>query len=255
MMRSKISKLLPAGLKRRLRPLVMPLLYRLEQGRLRALYAALVRSGDLVFDIGAAEGYVSQVLLELGARVVAVEPQPSCLEVLRSRLAHQPRLQVEPVGVAERAGSRDFFVADGDPEISTFDLEKWRSGRYRDRQWNRRLRLPVTTLDELIAKHGVPLFCKIDVEGYEERVLSGLSQCLPQLSFEFSREFLGDVTACARLLERLGSCRFNVSLYRRHALAGPWLEDPEELVAALAAHPDPQLVGDVYVRSVTPRGP
>jgi FkbM family methyltransferase len=44
----------------------------------------------------------------------------------------------------------------------------------------------MTTLDELIGKHGVPVFIKIDVEGFEEAVLQGLSQPVRALSFEFT---------------------------------------------------------------------
>jgi len=34
-------------------------------------------------------------------------------------------------------------------------------------------------------EYGLPHFCKIDVEGFEEQALAGLSRPLPVLSFEF----------------------------------------------------------------------
>ena len=46
--------------------------------------------------------------------------------------------------------------------------------------------MPVTTLDRLIAQHGVPSFIKIDVEGFEDQVLAGLTHPVPALSFEFT---------------------------------------------------------------------
>ena len=35
--------------------------------------------------------------------------------------------------------------------------------------WDKSIRVPMTTLDALIATHGVPAFIKIDVEGFEAR--------------------------------------------------------------------------------------
>ena len=46
--------------------------------------------------------------------------------------------------------------------------------------------VPVTTLDALIERHGVPSFVKVDAEGFEEEVLQGLSRSIKALSFEFT---------------------------------------------------------------------
>src|SRR4051794_3343627 len=48
-------------------------------------FSQFVRRGDLVFDIGANVGERSRIFLDLGARVVAVEPNPSCADVIRAR--------------------------------------------------------------------------------------------------------------------------------------------------------------------------
>ncbi|MGH2810685.1 MAG: FkbM family methyltransferase, partial [Actinomycetota bacterium] len=39
--------------------------------------------------------------------------------------------------------------------------------------WTRTVRVPVTTLDALVARHGLPTFIKIDVEGFEAEVIRG----------------------------------------------------------------------------------
>jgi hypothetical protein len=52
--------------------------------------------------------------------------------------------------------------------------------------WSRRGTVPVITLDTLIEHYGPPAYIKIDVEGFEEFVLDGLSNQPPLLSFEFN---------------------------------------------------------------------
>src|SRR5258708_28170613 len=49
-----------------------------------ALYARFVRAGDLAFDIGAHVGDRTGNFRRLGARVVALEPQPLCARVIRT---------------------------------------------------------------------------------------------------------------------------------------------------------------------------
>jgi hypothetical protein len=53
-----------------------------QASRLR-FYGAFVSAGDLVFDVGAHVGNRTAVFLELGARVVAVEPQAQCVAELQ----------------------------------------------------------------------------------------------------------------------------------------------------------------------------
>ena len=61
--------------------------------------------------------------------------------------------------------------------------------------------VPVTALDRLIERFGVPAFAKIDVEA---EVLSGLSTPLPFLSFEFHADDMVKTEACLQILSRLG---------------------------------------------------
>src|SRR5271167_4575397 len=43
------------------------------------------REGDLVFDVGANQGYKADIFMRLGARVVAVEPDVTGQEILKQR--------------------------------------------------------------------------------------------------------------------------------------------------------------------------
>ena len=106
--------------------------------------------------------------------------------------------------------------------------------------------MPTVTLDMLIQRYGVPAFVKIDVEGFQDAVLAGLSRPLPALSFEFTT-IARDVAA--RCLDRatvLGSIGFDVSLGESMELTfGHWA-DRRKLGAHLDTLPDEANSGDVY---------
>ncbi len=244
-----MTGLLPAWLRRRLRPRLAPLLYRAERGRLRRLYSEFVTPGTVVFDVGAAEGYHAEVFLDLGARVVCLEPQPEFAATLERRLGENPGLTLLVVGAAGRAGVLPLAQSSADPEISTFAVEKWSRGRYQGRSWDNVLDVPMVALDDLIAEHGVPDFIKIDVEGFEADVLAGLSVMPRGLSFEFTREFLDDASACLARLTQLGATEFNYTRGRRHQLELSTWTGADELVAGLRSATDARLGGDIFARS------
>ncbi len=61
------------------------------------LYRHFVRPGDLVFDIGAHVGDRVAAFRRLGARVVAVEPQPALVKTLRLLYGRDPMIAIEAV--------------------------------------------------------------------------------------------------------------------------------------------------------------
>jgi hypothetical protein len=116
-------------------------------------------------------------------------------------------------------------------------------------RWDHRERVVITTLDALIEMHGVPEFCKIDVEGYEPEVLAGLSTPVRNLSFEFTPERLEATTACVSRLLELGDYEFNYSLNESLVLSsGDWLSASDLLAALSVFEDDAVTFGDVYAR-------
>ena len=227
---------------------------RARQRRLaRAFYCQLVPSGALCFDVGANFGDRTAVFLALGARlVVAVEPQPRCLDVLQQRFGRSSRVALAPVALgAPGTEAAELAIADWST-IATMS-SRWRSrvvesGRFGGDRWTDRIVVQVETLDALIAEYGVPDFCKIDVEGYEEEVLAGLSRPVPALSVEFTPEFEEASRACIDRLSDLGFDRFNVSYGETMRFAGDWTDAAGALRLVRASG---GMAGDVYARAKT----
>ncbi len=208
----------------------------------------LIVPGDLVFDVGANIGDQAAAFIARGARVICFEPQPDCVARLRERFTGEPRVTVVSAGLAAQAGEMELSICSAANTISTFSAD-WQHGRFASYQWDRRLRVPVITLDEAIARHGHPRYVKIDVEGFELEVLRGLSSRVPLLSFEFTIELIEQMLECTRHLTKLGFLEFNAKLGTADTyMCDQWVS-AGELFSRVQSWSDTNLWGDVYARA------
>ncbi len=220
--------------------------------RMDALNAAFVPRGGLAFDIGAHVGDRTGSFLRLGARVVAVEPQPRVFRALRMIYGREAKAHLHQAAVGAAPGTLDLHVNSANPTVSTLSPDLIAAARgareWQGQVWDRTLAVPVTTLDALIAAHGRPDFVKIDVEGHELAVLQGLSRPIPALSFEFTTIQRDVAHACIDRLRALGPYRFRFSLGEDHRFQqADWME-PAATQAALTALPMSANSGDIFAR-------
>jgi FkbM family methyltransferase len=223
------------------------------------MYAPFVGPGDLVFDVGAHLGDRTAAFAALGARVVALEPQPGLARWLVRLVGKHPGVSILRKAVGREEGTASLAVSRAHPTVSTL-AHGWRRSvaranpTFRGIRWEESVEVPVTTLDLLIADHGEPRFCKIDVEGHEAEVLAGLSRPLPALSLEFVAGTLEVAVSCVRRLRELGEYEFNVIPgERRSFLLENWL-DGTGIEAWLIAGAAGLSSGDLYARLVGEEG-
>lgn len=222
--------------------------------RMRRLYGTFLRPGDLAFDIGAHVGNRVRAWRRLGARVVAVEPQPDCLRVLRLFFGRDPGVTIVPAAAGAEPGQARLAVSSATPTVSSMSPQ-WidtvsEDNRFKAIRWDTTLDVSVTTLDELIATYGEPAFCKVDVEGFEVEVLRGLSRPLRALSFEYLPPAHDAARQTLELVESLGRYVYNYSpIETMRYSSARWLS-AAELAGVLERFRPLGRSGDVYARLV-----
>jgi FkbM family methyltransferase len=174
-----------------------------------ALYGRFCKPGDLVFDIGANVGQRTGWFLELGCRVVAVEPQPA-------QAAFIPAAATRILAaVADKTGRAPFYPCTSSNYLSTLNADYVQQVHEQPgiggNIYGDAFDVDVVTMDDLIASYGVPAFAKIDVEGGEVAVLAGLSQPLQALSFECHHFAPWKADLCIARLGELGDYEYAYS--------------------------------------------
>lgn len=221
-----------------------------QRRRMAAFYSQFMSPGDLVIDVGANYGAFTEVFLRLGARVVAVEPQQRCLAYLERRYSDSPDVSIVPLGLGEREGPQELHVSSAST-LSTMS-PRWiaatsESGRFAGYSWEETHTVELTTLERLIDQHGVPAFCKVDVEGFELEVLRGLDTRPGALSIEFASEFLDQTNLCVERLTEIGASEFSYSVGSSMTLASDWISD-REVISSLSRLGGELPSGDLYAR-------
>jgi FkbM family methyltransferase len=218
--------------------------------RMDALYRNFVEPGDLVFDIGAHTGDRVSSFRRLGARVVAVEPQPLLVSALGHIHGGDPLVEIVGRAAGARADRLALHINTENPTVSTTSEAFLRSAigaaGWEGQSWDDQMGVDAVTLDALIARYGKPSFVKIDTEGSEDAVLCGLSHPVGKLSFEFTTIARDVAMACFERLSLLGDYRYNVALGESQRLTFDHWLPAAKMKEHIGNLPHEANSGDVY---------
>ncbi len=218
----------------------------------RRLYRQFVFPGDLCFDVGAHVGNRTAALLAIGARVVAVEPQPLMANTLMRLYGKNPMFTLVQKAVGAKAGNAEMLTSTRTPTVSTLSKE-WtdqmkQTASFSNVSWEETRDVAVTTLDDLIKEFGTPVFCKLDIEGYEQEALKGLSHPIRTISFEYLPGAKDRSQACLERLTELADYGFTLinGEYPRFAIPN-WISSTELNRILLEIHANGR-AGEVYAQ-------
>ena len=182
------------------------------------LLKKLIRSGDLIFDIGANIGYLSLLfnsLLKNTGTVVAIEPSTRCFHQLQRNTAFSEKIQTLNVAISNRTEKLQF--------AETKCLE--RSSLETVNTYAKTIDVEAIQLDDLCLEYGMPDFIKIDVEGHEFAVFQGAEKMLssklrPLIYFEALNSTA--LKKCIQIIETLSENSFKIYRSSQQAKLLPW---------------------------------
>ena len=160
---------------------------------------------NLVFDIGMHKAEDTAYYLRQGCRVVAVEANPVLAGQGSDRFKAEiaaGKLVIENVGISDEPGAAEFWVCEEKSEWSSFN----RPFASRRGYHHHSIEVQCVRLPNLIQKHGMPFYMKIDIEGNDAVCLRQMSA--PQTPAYVSVEAYGEESV--RDLMNLGYTQFKV---------------------------------------------
>jgi FkbM family methyltransferase len=198
----------------------------------------LVPPDAVIFDIGANIGYYSLTLAhQLGSRAsfYSFEPNPPTLARFQRHieLNHLSNIHLQNVGLADHEGSAHVVERSDNSGAATL-----REGGS----------IQLVTLDGFVERHGVERidFMKVDIEGFEQKMLAGarrtLARLRPIIQIELNPPALAkagsSVPAVVEELRQAGYQLFEVNRRRLEPLRA--LPSGEDFVNAWCVHPGNQ---------------
>ena len=218
-------------------------------------FLALVRRGDVVFDIGANRGhftrFFSRIVGEEGA-VHAFEPAPETFEILRKGFSPPGKGQnftLNCCALGEVPGAATIIVPGGDDGQAS--LRAHAGGSWTATASLHRHECSVVTLDNYAADLQRLDFVKCDIEGAELPAIRGgratLKRLMPMLWVEINPEWTRDFGYTPDdLLSELRALGYDTFLSERESLTPP--KDPsvasgDNLLCAVSGIHAPRLSG------------
>ena len=181
-----------------------------------------VHAKGLVYDVGMNNGDDSAYYLEQGHEVLAVEPDPDLVGSAEERFQsaiQSGRVTILNVGISDHCGTATFWICDENRIWNSFFHERIEQ---KDRRYHS-IQIPIRTLPDMFDQYGMPVYLKIDVEGYEQTLLRSLGgRPLPKyISAEddWNLEDCGTPSILARLHE-IGYKKFKLISQHDHQAHG-----------------------------------
>jgi FkbM family methyltransferase len=170
---------------------------------------------QLIYDVGAHLGEDTHFYLKKGFKVVAIEANPVLAEKLRERFRSNladGSLVVVNAAIAENAGEVGFYV---NQSLSVWGTIRpaWGERNAFGGSPSKLIKVKAIIFPEVLSKHGVPYYLKIDIEGADVLCLEGLIEKPDRpkfVSIESEKRSWHALLYEFEMFKRLGYSRFKI---------------------------------------------
>lgn len=171
------------------------------------------------YDIGAYKGSYTDFLLSQNVdKIYCFEPNEKLFQELQHKYQNNDKVTIYNCLVGDKNEKKDFYLAKYHHTISTASkdfLQKSRFSNNKDEnnvpyEWEPPIKVDCYKLDTIIKNTGYPDLIKIDAEGFELEIISGLTNVSSPLivTFEIHEEFLDKFKSCVTYLHDIGFNNF-----------------------------------------------
>ena len=167
---------------------------------------------DLIIDVGANVGNKSKIFSLLAKKVLAFEPSTTIFSILKHRYKNS-NVEVFNCALGRVNDILNFFEIEGNAAYSSLS-KKHIETTVTERNVTsfesiKNNKVIVEKIEHYIKKYGIPIYIKIDVEGYEYEVIQGLETAVPLISFEANLpEFYQESVNCIKYLSSISNDKY-----------------------------------------------
>ncbi len=210
-----------------------------EKRKFKKFYNNFIGNSDFAITIGDSNGNISEVLLQLGALVLVVEPLPENFEYAEKKLKSYPQtiLLHEDIGAFNAQFTyNEAYEKNILPYSSNLTVAANQSV------------VKIRTIDELIREYGLPAFIKINANGFENEVLKGLNSPILLVSVSFYSYLHHKTTENIRRFMAIGDYEFNWILNEEAKFQSKEWLSAKELNTSMSDFTQARFSGEIFAR-------
>ena len=225
---------------------------RSPEPHIAALFLSILRVKPVAFfwDVGANIGYYSWLIASASpaTKVLAIEPDPTNLEMLCSSREYVPRVEILEAAVSSKDGTATFARDEVSGATGTLETAERTFSERHYRAQSRPIEVITRTFDSIGLERGFPDLVKIDIEGHEADAACGGTKLFERSPLVVIESF--DPTSSA--LEKLRAAGYR--LLNAEALTDATPSDGNYLAIGESDHRLLPLLREEYKRALADAG-
>lgn len=155
----------------------------LLSAKYRYLHHFDIKKGDVVIDLGANVGEVSEYFLSKGAHVYAYEPNPYAFDVLTQRLSANDNIKIFQKAVSDAKGKSHLYLHQEHAASEVTYAQGSSLEQDKENVCQDSIEVEVEDIKEILKAFDHIALLKIDIEGGEYRIIDDILENISKIDF------------------------------------------------------------------------